>query len=69
MVQKEQMMSLASSDMGGSWGNVTGFSTILIPPVSFLLLFGSVLGPEFSYCLYISIGFWCQNGGYPVRNS
>jgi hypothetical protein len=29
MVQKERMMSLAASDIGGSWGNKTGFSTIL----------------------------------------
>ena len=29
MVQKERMMFLALSEMGGSWGNRTGFSTIL----------------------------------------
>lgn len=29
MVQKERMRSLASSEMGGSWGKRTGFSTIL----------------------------------------
>lgn len=22
-----------------------------------------------THCLYISMGFWCQNGGYPVKNS
>lgn len=29
MVQKERMMSFASSEMGGSSGKTTGFSTIL----------------------------------------
>jgi hypothetical protein len=30
MVQKDRIMSFASGDIGWSWGNVTGFSTILV---------------------------------------